>query len=71
MSLFALIFVQEAMKQPLSAVLLANEVTYQRCKMAMQQLGEHFNVWGNRRIVDVLFEQEPPKQMDIADDFNV
>ena len=26
----------ESMKQPLSAVLLANEVTYQRCKMAMQ-----------------------------------
>jgi len=25
----------EAMKQPLSAVLLANEVTYQRCKMAL------------------------------------
>ena len=31
----------ESMKQPLSAVLLANEVTYQRCKMAMQQLQEH------------------------------
>ena len=28
----------ESMKQPLSAVLLANEVTFQRCKMALDQL---------------------------------
>ena len=31
----------ENMKQPLSAVLLANEITYKRCKMALDQLQQH------------------------------
>ena len=32
----------ENMKQPLSAVLLANEVTYKRCKMALDQLQQNY-----------------------------
>ena len=59
------------MKQPLSAVLLANEVTYQRCKMALSQLAEHHQTWRNSRLVDVLFQEIPPKQMDMADEFDV
>lgn len=53
----------EAFKQPLALVVLANEVTYQRCKMAIQQLQLHFEGWRNRNLVEVLFEEVPPRIM--------
>ena len=31
--------------------------------MAIQQLQQHFEEWKNRRLVDVLFEEEPPGTM--------
>jgi hypothetical protein len=45
----------EQMKQPICLVILANEITYKRCKMAIDQLSNNFDRWGNRRLVDVLF----------------
>ena len=53
----------ESFKQPLALVVLANEVTYQRCKMAIQQLQLHFEQLKNRSLVDVLFEETAPRMM--------
>lgn len=59
------------MKQPLSAVKLANEVTYQRCNNALQHLEDHHTTWLNGRLVNVLFEEIPPKAFDRADEFDL
>jgi hypothetical protein len=47
----------ESLKQPVTGILLANEITYKRCKIALDCL-KQYETWKNRRLVDVLFEQE-------------
>lgn len=39
--------------------------------MAMQQLEQHHATWRNKRLVDVLFQEQPPALMDAADDFDI
>lgn len=51
------------MKQPMTLALLANEITYQRCKMAITQLQSHFRSWKNEKLVEVLFEVAKPRLM--------
>lgn len=54
----------ERLKQPLTLVKLANEITYKRQKMAIDQLANNYHSWNNKRLVEVLFEQEPPNATD-------
>jgi hypothetical protein len=49
----------EQLKQPVSLVLLQNEITYQRCRKALEFLRGRERQ-RNRRLVDVLFQQSPP-----------
>ena len=57
----------DQLKQPLSLVMLANEVTYQRCKMALEQLKKNHGTWKNTRLVDVLFQHERPRLLETLD----
>ena len=52
----------ENFKQPLNLALLANQVTYKRCQVALDHIigmSNKLNVL-NQRIIDVLFEKEKP-----------
>lgn len=45
----------DTLKQPITVIKLANEITYKRCKIALDYLKSYSN-WKNQRIVEVLFE---------------
>ncbi|CDW76925.1 dna-binding protein smubp-2 [Stylonychia lemnae] len=52
----------ESLRQPLSLVILANEITHKRCKEALETIRTR----QNQRLIEVLFEiQEPQVQDDI------
>jgi len=49
------------MKQPINLVLLANEITFKRCKRAIESL-KQYNTLKNQRLIEVLFEIQPPRE---------
>ena len=59
----------ENFKQPLNVALLANSVTYQRSKRALEEVLklEEARHSLNSGMIDVLFEKERPKCLEIHD----